>query len=376
MIILDRSSEMCDAGRSALAEVVATGAGWIIYTSGSTGSPKGVVLPRTSLASCGYGYSNGFGIGSGDRMLLCFPLGHAIGTHTAPGVALVSGATLALVEKFSVSRFWSDVEALGGTCMVLFPSQLTLLSEAKSAETVTGSPLRLVLTHQIHGPFQQRFPQIELGTVWGMTETGAVATGHRGGTLDDPNLVGGPLVPDAAVQILNPSGTPVPDGDVGEIAFRHPAGQMICYFREPELTAATLVDGYVRTGDLGVIGPKGLSFSGRVKNIIKRAGETIVADEVEHCVAQHDLVQECAVASVPDRVLTEEVGAVVCAREGADPLVIREWLRDHLAAWKLPRYWIVSSEPLPRLENHKVDRRMVADMLADQGLRLDLGERR
>lgn len=363
--------------RAATATAAAAGAGWIIYTSGSTGRPKGVVLPRTSFGACGAAYARTFGIRAGDRLLLCFPLAHAIGTHTMPGIALASGATIGAVRRFSVSRFWDDVRDVGATATVLFPSQMTLLADAAaSTETATASgEFRLVITHQLHEGFQRAFPEVAIATVWGMTETGAVGTGMVGAVEGDDPHAAGPVMPGGSkVAVLGSGDVPLPEGEVGEIAFRNEASQMLGYFRDPELTATTLAGGWVHSGDLGVLGPNGLSFRGRSKNIIKRAGETIVGDEIEDVLDKHDQVHECAVAAVPDRELTEEVGVVVFS--DSDPEALRTWLRDRLAPWKLPRYWVMLDHPLPRLENHKLSRRGVADLLAQESGRFDLEDRR
>lgn len=375
MVILAGPADFDDDVQSATAAAAAAGAGWIIYTSGSTGRPKGVILPRTSFGACGAAYARTFAIRASDRLLLCFPLAHAIGTHTMPGIALASGATIAAVRRFSVSRFWDDVRDFGATVTVLFPSQMTLLADASSG-TDTGH-FRLVITHQLHDAFQRSFPDVTIATVWGMTETGAVGTGTLGAADSDDPHGAGPVMPGGSeVAVLGSDNVPLAPGEVGEIAFRNAASQMLGYFRDPELTAATLAGGWVHSGDLGVLGANGLSFRGRSKNIIKRAGETIVGDEIEDVLNQHDQVHECAVASVPDRVLTEEVGVVVYG-DSADPHAMRSWLADRLAPWKLPRYWVVLDHPLPRLENHKLSRRSIADLLAQEAAgRVDLGERR
>lgn len=379
-VVLDRHQRLTDNDIAEMHRIVDRGAGWIIYTSGSSGTPKGVVLPRQSFASCGVGYSTAFGVEADDRLLLCFPMGHAIGTHTIPSVALVKGASIALVERFSVSNFWRDVSDLKATTAILFPSQLTLLSDA--AETAAGeagdSPLRLVITHELHAAFAKRFPKVELATVWGMTETGVIGTGERGGQPGrQMNLVGKPMpVEGAEVSVIDEQGQPQSPGQPGEIAFRNPVGQMLEYFREPQLTSLTVVDRWVRSGDLGVLTADGLVFLGRLKNIIKRAGETIIADEIEHLLESHPAVFECSVCAVPDRTYTEEVGVVVFARPETDVESLRAWLQSQLATWKVPRYWLMIDDRLPRLENHKLARQAILAMLTGGESVIDVGDGR
>ena len=110
---------------------------------------------------------------------------------------------------------------------------------------------------------------------------------------------------------------PLPPGAVGEIRLRH-RHVMTGYLKNPEATAATLVDGWIRSGDLGFLDEAGaLHFAGRLKNVIKRSGENISAEEVEAALEAHPDVAEALVVGVPDRLRTEEVGAVVVARAGA-----------------------------------------------------------
>src|SRR5207249_6267753 len=106
-------------------------------------------------------------------------------------------------------------------------------------------------------------------------------------------------------------------------------------------------------------------FDGRIKNVIKRSGENVSAEEVEAAIARIDAVAECCVFAVPDPIRTEEVAAVVSTRPGAavDPVELREACSTSLARWKLPRYVAVRAEPLPRLANGKIDRVALAASL-------------
>ena len=115
-------------------------------------------------------------------------------------------------------------------------------------------------------------------------------------------------------------------------------------------------DGWVRSGDRGVVDEQGrLFFAGRLKNVIKRSGENVSAEEVELALAGQPGVAECAVFGVPDRLRGEEVAAVVVGR-GLEPEALRAACGQRLVRWKLPRYVALREEPLPRLGNGKVDR--------------------
>jgi len=146
--------------------------------------------------------------------------------------------------------------------------------------------------------------------------------------------------------------------EYGELCLRHPQ-VMIGYLKDPEATAATLVDGWVRSGDRGFVDHTGRAyFAGRYKAMIKRSGENVSAEEVEAALLEHPDVAECAVVAVPDPIRAEEVGAVVVRRAGTEgqPDALRAACGERLVRWKVPRYFVVRDEPLPRLANGKIDR--------------------
>ena len=145
---------------------------------------------------------------------------------------------------------------------------------------------------------------------------------------------------------------------------------MLGYLADEEATAATLTDGWVRSGDIGLEREGGrFFFAGRLKNLIKRSGENVSGEEVEAALDEHPLVAESLVFGVPDRLRTEEVAALVVVVPGSepDPAEIVGSLTDRLARWKLPRYVTLSEEPLPRLGNGKIDRMRAKAMFDPAG---------
>ncbi len=329
----------------------------ILYTSGSTGRPKGVVLPSGAFFSCGEAFADRYGIVANDNFFLPTPLAHAVGALTAQSIALHTGCRLTIADRFSPGEFWGQVEATGATACILFPAHLNLLLETQAGAPAAGATtLRLVITHSWNAPFRDRFG-VELATVWGMTETGALSVGGDPGEPGGEGFVGRAMR-GVDVRVVDDGMRPVPPGAVGEICLRH-RHVMIGYLKNPEATGSTLVDGWVRSGDLGFLDEEGaLHFAGRLKNVIKRGGENISAEEVEAALEEHPDVVEALVVGVPDRLRTEEVGAIVVVRAGADPAppALLEGLADRLARWKLPRFVVVTADPLPRLGNGKIDR--------------------
>jgi acyl-CoA synthetase (AMP-forming)/AMP-acid ligase II len=331
----------------------------ILYTSGSTGRPKGVVLPAGSFPSAGEAFDDRFGFGPDDNYFLPLTMSHALGIVTAPGMTIMAGASLTLADRFSPSQFWSQIAQSGATASILFPAHLNLLMETEEhGPAAGGSTLRLVITHAWIERFRARFGA-ELALVWGMTETGALCTGSEPGQRSErEGFVGAPMA-GVQVQIRADDGRTVGTGTIGEICLRHPHA-MLGYLKDPEATNAALVDGWVLSGDLGALDDQGsLYYLGRKKNMIKRSGENISAEEVENAFAALPGVSECLAFGVPDAIRAEEVALVVVASASTDPAGLLAQAAQRLVRWKLPRYLALGEKPLPRLGNGKLDRETV-----------------
>jgi acyl-coenzyme A synthetase/AMP-(fatty) acid ligase len=327
----------------------------ILYTSGSTGRPKGVVLGAGVFPSAGRAFVEHFGLRADDNYFLPLTMGHAIGALVAPAIATWAGAALTIVPKFSPSTFWRDVTQAGATISILFPAHLNLLMKTAESGPPTGtSSLRHVITHVWMEQFRTRFG-VELSTVWGMTETGALCAGSEPGYRGQwPGYVGTPMHA-VEIGVFDQAFRRLPPGQVGEIALRHDQ-VMLGYLDDPQATAATLVDGWIRSGDYGEVDGDGrLYFHGRLKNMIKRSGENISAEEVEDILNQHPDVVECLVFAVPDPIRTEEVAVVVVAPADLAPHALLDFAAERLSRLKLPRYVAVERQPLARLGNGKLD---------------------
>ena len=141
---------------------------------------------------------------------------------------------------------------------------------------------------------------------------------------------------------------------------------MLGYYRDAEATAATVVDGWLHTGDIGFVDEDDFVFLvDRAKDMVLRGGENVYRTEVEVAIFKHDAVAEAAVFSVPDERLGEEVGAAVLpmADQELSAAALREFLADKLAPFKIPRYIWIMDTPLPRNASGKFVKRELKDML-------------
>jgi long-chain acyl-CoA synthetase len=208
---------------------------------------------------------------------------------------------------------------------------------------------------------RRAFPDAELMTMYGATETAPLVTAVRRleTRLDAPQAAtcGRPLV-GVEVRIVDPEDrTPPAPGDVGEVAVRGP-NVMAGYWNKPEQTAAVLVDGWYHTGDLGRLDADGyLYLVDRAKDMIVSGGENVYSTEVEDVLYRHPAVREAAVFGIPDERWGEAVHAVVVAREavGEDELIAH--CRASIAGYKVPKRIELREEPLPKSGAGKVLKR-------------------
>jgi acyl-CoA synthetase (AMP-forming)/AMP-acid ligase II len=201
--------------------------------------------------------------------------------------------------------------------------------------------------------FSHRFGT-EVRTLWGMTETSGLGLTTRAGEPTAGGAVGRPYPPSAQVRLVDAGGEDVPPGQTGEIWFAHPA-VMTGYQGEPSPAG-----GWITSGDLMRQLPDGsFAYVGRAKAVIKRGGENISAHEVERVIAGYPGVTEAVVVAVPDPVFVEEACAVVAWAGPADPAGLRAFCAARLAAFQVPRYVAAWPGALPKLSNHKLDRRRV-----------------
>ena len=157
----------------------------------------------------------------------------------------------------------------------------------------------------------------------------------------------------------------MPVGERGEIWFKGPH-LIRGYWNRPDATAETIVDGWLRSGDLGRLDEEGFVYvEDRAKDMVLRGGENVYCAEVEAAIYEHPAVYEAAVFGVPHERLGEEVAAAVVPRAGAalDPDELRAFLGDRLAPFKVPSYWVVLDEPLPRNAAGKFLKRELRDQV-------------
>lgn len=318
-----------------------------LYTSGTTGRPKGAVLSHRAMQAI---FRNGAihlgGVDAEAEVLVCLPLFH-IAAILWVGVALCAGARLQIAPGPDADTV-RDAVARGVTHTMLVPAAVrSLLDELDHDDTHLTGLRALVfgaapMPEALIARAEIRLPGTALIHAYGLTETAGMFTVLPPEELAERRRMAscGRPFPDGEIDIRDTDGASVPAGSTGEVWHRGPQ-VMTGYWRNPQATGAALVDGWLRTGDAGALDADGfLTLHDRLKDVVITGGENVYPAEVESVYSHHPDVHEMAVIGLPDDRWGETVTAVVVLREpGAtiDIAALRDWGRDRLAGFKLPR---------------------------------------
>lgn len=313
----------------------------IMYTSGTTGRPKGALVTHRMMRLAGEAVARVSAARDGDVLFVWEPLYH-IGGAQMIVLPLIAKVSLAMVDRFSASRFWDQVRDYGATHIHYLGGILQILLKQPPDPRDRDHPVRIAwgggCPKETWTPFQQRFG-IEIRECYGMTEASSITTCNDEGIV---GAVGRPM-PWFTVDLLDEAGKPVARGDRGEIVVRTdtPGALFAGYFRNPEATAKALRNGALHTGDLGSLLPDGtLLFHGRMTDSMRCKGENVSAWEIEHIAATHPAVEDCAVIGVQADVGEQDIKLFVKPRLGAtvDIPALSDWLGRQLAPYQNPRY--------------------------------------
>ena len=340
----------------------------IFYTSGTTGHPKGAMTTHRNFLSTVENVCRLLGVADGEgpaeRVLVSIPLFHVTACCSQLVPQLATGGSTTILSRFQVQDFLRVIVDERITALTNVPAIYYLALRQDDFDDFDmngvnrvhygGAPVAPALVEQI----AKHFPNARLANGFGLTESCAVSTWlPHAWALEHAGAVGfaAPVV-DLALDSPDAEG-------VGQLLIRGP-NVVAGYWNKPEATANAFVDGWLHTGDLARIDEQGLvSIADRIKDMINRGGENVYCVEVENALAGAPGIGESAVVAVPDSMMGEKVGAVVVPLPGApfDEAAVLGYLRERLADFKLPQYFAVRSEPLPRNAGGKILKNKLRD---------------
>jgi crotonobetaine/carnitine-CoA ligase len=343
----------------------------MIPTSGTTGRSKLVMQTHLAYVMAGEGFPYWMQLTADDRLMTSLPLFHINAPVYSTLGSIAARASLVLLPGFSASTFLDSAHRYRATEFNAIGAMLEILMRQPAGDDDADNPLRRCYTGP--SPTKERQAEIErrLGIEivcgYGLSESPYGLVWQHGtrpyGTLGSPRqhpVLG--HVNDARVT------------DEGELELRNPA-IMRGYYEMPEETAAVLVDGWLRTGDLVTENDDGTyTFVGRKKEVIRRRGENLSPAEVEAALERHPAVAEAAVVGVPSDLSEDEIKAFVVAAPGArlDVAELTAFARDSLARFKVPRFVEVVGElphtPTGRLAKHKLTKERTAEEVDTDGI--------
>lgn len=293
----------------------------IKFTGGTTGLPKGVVQPYRAWMANIANQIHAWGFDESERYVMAAPITHGTSTYILP--ILAQGGCHVVLAEPGAEAVHTAFRDRGGTTSFMPPTLVYMLMALPGASRADYPHLRRLIYGGAPMPpdkvrqVREYFGHV-LGTTYGQTEAPQILTVMRPEDFDDPQNWGavGRATWFSDVAVMSPDGRLLPPGEVGEIVAR---GDLLMsgYWRLPEKTAETVIDGWLHTGDRGLIDPRGYLFlKDRLRDLVITGGFNVYPVDVENALSQHPAVLDSAVFGIPDEKWGEAVQAAVQLRSG------------------------------------------------------------
>ena len=335
-----------------------------LYTSGTTGFPKGVMHSQKNFVMAGEGFVARMWLQPEDRLMCILPMFHINALFYSIAGTFCAGASLVLVPKFSASSFWKTAAESRATQANIIAAVGNILTRRPPEEFDARHRIRVIyggpITPDQERIFREQFKVPVLIEGYGMTEIPGACNNPFDGEKRPYSMGQAARHPDprvkfAEMRVVDDEGKDVADGTIGELIVRTPI-IMQGYYKDPEQTAASFIDGWFKTGDLVKRDADGyFFFVARKKDIIRRRGENISGAEIDRVIGDHPAVVQCAAIPVPAELGEDEILVAIIVKPGAQVSAheIADWCRARLAAIKVPRY-VAFVDSLPQTATHRV----------------------
>lgn len=353
----------------------------LLYTSGSTGLPKGVMLTHLAIINALFSF---YTLGElrkivhnetlldveNASVLINVPLFHVTGLVTQFLLSMIAKRKLIIMYKWEAKYALDLIKEHKVTNLSGVPTQSWDLLNHPDIDNYDLSSLIDIGAGGAARPEDQVFNlhdkfNIPMTFAWGMTETAALGTILRGDDyLKRPNSAG-LAVPDISeIAVMDDSNNFLNTDEIGEIVFKSPSNT-IGYLKNEEETKKSIVNGWLKTGDLGYVDNDGYLFIvDRKKALIIRGGENISCLEVENVLDKHPDIMESCVCGIDDDKFGEIVGAYIYTNKELTKEDLKMFMADKLANYKVPEVIIFTTESLPRIASEKIDRVTIKRLLS------------
>lgn len=351
----------------------------LLFTTGTTGKPKGVILSYKAVYHILSNTIDGIGIREDDRVLLPLPLNHSFALRVLRAV-LYRGATIILQNGFTfATEIEKNITTYDCTALAAVPASyevmksqmqdkfVQILNKLRYMEFSAGS-----LSIKQRKEITTLLPDVQIFNTWGSSETGGVIFCNVNEVVKSDKKVGmlGKCHPSTQIKVIDSNGNTIKSDEKnpGKMVLKGDM-QMSGYWKMPELTEKTLVDGWLLTGDLVYQDEDGDIFIlGRADDIINVGGEKVSPIDVENTAGQYKDVKECACIGVedPDGILGQVPILFVTAEVGYDEKEFKKYLAEKMERYKIP-YKCILLDELPRNRMQKIDRKELRKIWSNQG---------
>ncbi len=319
------------------------------YTSGTTGFPKGVMLSHYNIGNNGFWIGERQHLSEKDRICLPVPLFHCFGCVLGIMAGFNHGSAFIILESFDPLQVMASVEEEKCTALYGVPTMFIAVLEHKLFSKFDFSTLRTGIMAGSNCPVEvmrkviEKMNMSEVTICYGLTENSPVMTQTQiGDDIRKQTETVGPALPHVEVKVVDPeTNETLPPNTQGEVCCRG-YSVMKGYYNQPDATASAIdADGWLHTGDLGVLDAEGyLTITGRYKDMIIRGGENIYPKEIEEYLYQMEGIQDIQVAAVPSEKYGEEVGAFIIRKQGSEieESDVKDFCRGKISRFKIPKY--------------------------------------
>lgn len=361
------AKEMVDADELSLTLPEKEDRSMILFTTGTTGASKGVVMHHRNDVGIAGNVMVGTGMKKNNTEIIPMPLNHSFGIRRYQS-DMVNGGTVCLMDGMAfVGVLWKLLDKYQASSLAIAPATLGIVFQL-SGDRLGDYKDQIDYIQIGSAPLSEAdkerlltlLPNTRLYNFYGSSEAGCSCILEFSGKDNKVGCIGRPTI-NSKVRFTDEDGNVLPNGSAEEPAFLSWGGDIVMegYYNDPELTEKTILDGYVKTNDLGYLDEEGRCILvGRADDVVNYGGTKISPAEIENCALDYEGIQDCAFTSVPDPITGELPVMLVVPKEGYEEAEFVRFLTERLEGYKLPQA-VYKIEEVPKTFKGSVLRKEV-----------------